>query len=105
MVLKSKYITIAFHVLIWSAVLLLPYLFTTPESDYADLGFMLCNFFTLSNLLHIGLFYFNAYFLYSRLLNRQWWWLYIVNIGVLIIGIYHLKVIILNNMFPQLASD
>lgn len=37
-----------------------------------------CNFFTLANIFHIGLFYFNAFYLYPRFLTRQKWGLYML---------------------------
>lgn len=55
--------------------------------------------------MHIGLFYFNAFFLYTRLLNRRWWWLYLLCLVVLVIGFYYLKLGILNAWFPALAAE
>jgi sensor histidine kinase YesM len=101
----SRNITIALHVIIWSAVLGLPYVFTSPESHYGQIGLLVCNFFTLANLLHIGLFYFNAFFLYSRFLTRKRWWIYVLSVAVLIVVIYHGKLFIINLWFPDLAKD
>lgn len=53
----------------------------------------------------MGLFYFNAYYLYTKLLNRQWWWLYVISLGILIVGVFGLKIVILKNWFPGLASN
>ena len=100
-----RIVTIALHVIIWSAVLGVPYLFTSPESHYGQIGLLVCNFFTLANILHIGLFYFNAFFLYSNFLTRSRWWLYVLSIAVLIAVFYYGKLIIINAWFPELAND
>ena len=41
-------------------------------------------FFLLTTLYHIGLFYLNAFYLYPKLLNRRTWWLYIICLLVII---------------------
>lgn len=98
---KSKYIMISLHVLIWAAVLILPYLSITPDSRYGD---MLCNYFTVSNLIHIGLFYLNAYYLYSNFFTHRGWWIYILSVALLIVGVYNLKLWMLNTLFPDLLA-
>ena len=103
--MKTFRITIALHLVIWSAVLGLPYLFTSPDSHYGQIGLLVCNFFTLANILHIGLFYFNAFFLYSKFLTRSRWWLYVLSIAVLIAGFYYGKLLIINIWFADLAAD
>lgn len=100
-----RIVTIALQVVIWSAVLGVPYLLTSSESHYGQMGLLVCNFFTLANILHIGLFYFNAFFLYSNLLTRSRWWLYLLSIGVLIAGLYYVKLFIINKWFADLAND
>lgn len=101
----SKYIAVALHCLIWGAVLLLPYSFDGPESHYARIGVVRCNFFTASNIIHIGLFYFNAYFLYSRFLNRRMWWIYLLSAAALVIIVYQVKWTVLRAWFPLLATE
>jgi hypothetical protein len=101
--IQSKHITVSLHVLIWGAVLLLPFLFEGPEEFYGQIGPLTCNFFTLANILHIGLFYFNAFYLYPRLLTRKKWGFYMVWIVGLIAGLYHIKMLILITWFPVLA--
>jgi two-component system, LytTR family, sensor kinase len=103
--MKSSYITILLHILVWSAVLLLPYFFAAPESHYSNIGFLQCNYFTLTNIAHIGLFYFNAFFLCPRFLNRRRWWLFLMFIAAIILFFYVLKLLILQTWFPVLAGD
>ena len=100
-----RIVTIALHVIIWSAVLGLPYLFVSTENHSSQNGLLYCNFFTLANVLHIGLFYFNAFFLYSNFLTRSRWWLYVLSIAVLIGGFYYGKLFIINKWFAELAND
>jgi len=52
-------------------------------------------FFIASTLYHIGLFYFNAYFLYPRLLTKKRWPLYIICIAAIVQASYYLKIYIL----------
>jgi two-component system, LytTR family, sensor kinase len=93
------------HILIWGAVLILPYLLIPTEGDEGHRGLLHCNFFTLTNIIHIGLFYFNAFFLYSRLLTRSRWWMYLLSIALVIAGFYLIKIFILMTWFPTLASS
>lgn len=103
--MKSKQITIILHVVIWGAVLVLPYFLRTPGPHYARIGGMNCNFFTLTNLLHIGLFYFNAFFLYPRFLTFKRWWIYFLLLPILVIIVFLMKLPILRIWFPELAED
>lgn len=103
--IKSRHITISLHVLIWGAVLVLPFFFKGPDELYAEIGPLKCNFFTLSNVFHIGLFYFNAFYLYPRFLTRQRWGYYMIWIVALIAVTYHLKLLILTTWFHELARD
>ncbi|HEX7014533.1 MAG TPA: histidine kinase [Cyclobacteriaceae bacterium] len=102
--IQSKHITVSLHVLIWGAVLLLPFFFEGPDESYGQIGPLRCNFFTLANVIHIGLFYFNAFYLYPRLLTRRKWGFYMVWIVGLIAVLYHLKMLILVTWFPILAQ-
>lgn len=49
------------------------YFFSSPENHFGKVAPLQCNFFTLTNIMHIGLFYFNAYFLYARFLSYHRW--------------------------------
>lgn len=102
--IKSKFTTIALHILIWGSMLILPFFLTTSENHYAKIGRLKCDFFTLTNLMHIGLFYFNAFYLYSRFLTRTKWWIYLLSIAALIIAFYYVKNFILLTWFPGLAG-
>jgi LytS/YehU family sensor histidine kinase len=85
-------------------VLVLPSFFEGPDALYGQIGPFRCNFFTLANVLHIGLFYFNAFYLYPRLLTRKKWGFYMVWVVGLIAALYHIKMLILVTWFPALAQ-
>ena len=103
--IRSKNITLSLHILIWGAVLLLPFFFNGPDELYTQIGPLRCNFFTLANIFHIALFYFNAFYLYPRFLTRQKWGLYMLWIVALIAATYHVKMLILTTWFRELALD
>ncbi|SEV87593.1 Histidine kinase [Chitinophaga sp. YR573] len=96
-VLKNKYGLI--HVSIWSILLLLPYI---VSNDY-KIGPIPGLFFTISGLIHMGIFYSNAFFFYPRLINR--WWLYIPTAILLLITSFWLKYHILAYWFPDVLKD
>jgi len=103
-VLTNKYglTTVGIHVLIWSILLLLPYIVSTPANDY-KIGPIPGLFFTISGLIHMGIFYSNAFFLYPRLINK--WWLYIPSAILLLIISFRLKYHILAYWFPDVLKD
>lgn len=73
----QKYISIALHVLVWSALLFLPYFVPTVGNDHR-IGLIPGKFYTVAGFIHMGIFYGNACYLYPRLCNRRFWWLYII---------------------------
>jgi two-component system, LytTR family, sensor kinase len=105
LMVRSRHITLALHVLIWGAVLLLPYFVISPNEHYSRIGSLQCNFFTITNLLHIALFYFNAFLLYSFLMTRHRWPLYLISLAALTFVFYHIKLLILKTWFSALAAD
>lgn len=88
---RPPYLIPGIHILIWSLLLVIPVIFVQNES-YMGLP---RNFFLITNLYNIGLFYLNAYIFYPRLLNRRWWWLYLISIVAIFILTYHLKLFFL----------
>jgi two-component system LytT family sensor kinase len=51
------------------------------------------------------IFYSNSFLLYPKLLNRTYWWLYIISIGLLIALSVGLKFYILSTWFPNDFAD
>jgi LytS/YehU family sensor histidine kinase len=87
------------HVLAWSIVLFFPFVIGNAVNQY-KIGPIPGFYFTLSGLVHIGIFYFNALFLYPRFLNKSYWYIYVVSVVLLIYFSYFIKLQILVNGFP-----
>lgn len=64
----SKYLSPSLHIIIWALILCFPLLLPRPYDDIFPLKFDLTMGF-----IHLGLFYFNAFFLYPKLMNRKLW--------------------------------
>jgi two-component system LytT family sensor kinase len=97
-------ITITFHVLIWSILILFPYLVSGADNDY-KIGNIPGIFFTITGFIHAAIFYGNAFYLYPVLLNKRFWWLYILLSLLLIVGSFQMKYEILINWFPQVLKN
>lgn len=98
MTIKSKYLTPGIHILVWLALLIVPAIIFRDVK--MDIG-LPPNFFLVTNLFHIGLFYFNAYWLYPRFFTRTRWPLYFIFIAALIVGSYHGKLFLLRLWDPS----
>ncbi len=79
------------HIAIWVLVLAVPTIVFWNQPP----GRLSLSFFFLSSLYHIAFFYFNAYFLYPRLLTKKRWPLYILSIAAILVFSYHVKVFLL----------
>ncbi len=90
-ILRSPYFVPGIHAFIWVLLLAIPHILV-GNSNFLGLS---KNFFLVTSIYHIGLFYLNAYYLYPKLLNRKWWWLYIIVIAAIIIGSFRVKVYLL----------
>ncbi|HEY6977693.1 MAG TPA: histidine kinase [Chitinophagaceae bacterium] len=100
----SRHITLWLHVLVWSAILSLPYLLPTEGHEY-KVGAIPGGLFTISGIIHAVIFYSNAFFLYPKLLNRRTWWLYLLSSAAIIIGSFRLKFFILSIWFPEVLHN
>lgn len=96
-VISSKYYNTAIHVAVWVFVLAIPEI--VFRNMPIDTG-LPTGYFEITNLYHIGLFYFNACFLYPRLLNKRTWWAYFPALAVLIIFSYYAKLGCLSLLDP-----
>ncbi|WP_240347919.1 sensor histidine kinase [Longitalea arenae] len=88
------------HALAWSIVLLFPY-FISSAGDQYRIGPLPGAYFTWSQLLHMIIFYGNSFFLYPKLLNRNYWWLYLFAAVLLILLSVRIKFYILEAWFPN----
>src|SRR5687767_7686387 len=87
----GKNFTIGLHVLIWSMLLAIP-IFVFNTRSFEGLSH---SFFIVTNIVHIGLFYLNAFLLYPKLLTKKWWWLYIISLAAVVYLTFMTKVFIL----------
>jgi two-component system LytT family sensor kinase len=87
--MRSRYFTPGIHIVVWSLLLLVPFLVFQNQPDATGLP---RNYFIITNVYHIGLFYLNAYYLYPRLLTKKWWWLYFIILAAIVKASYYIKV-------------
>jgi len=99
-VVKHRYGNSLVHVLVWSLVLFFPFLVSDANNQY-KIGPLPGLYFTLSGVIHMIIFYGNAFFLYPKLLNRSFWWSYIVFAILLIIFSVKVKFYILESWFSD----
>ena len=83
-VIKHRHANFIVHVLVWSLVLFFPYLVSDANNQY-KIGPLPGFYFTLSGIIHMFIFYGNAFFLYPKFLNRSYWWVYVASAIVLIV--------------------
>lgn len=102
--IKVGYINIALHVLIWGAVLLLPYFVSTAANNY-KIGSVPGLFFTEAGFIHMAIFYINVFYLYPKFYNRRFWLLYILTSVLLVFGSFWLKYHIMATWFPEIVRD
>ena len=102
--LNFKYIGYALHLLVWGVILLFPYLVSNSANGYR-IGVIPGSLFTVMVLVHIVIFYGNAFYLYPKLCNRRWWWLYIISAVVVIIASHQLKFFIIATWFPDVLKN
>jgi two-component system LytT family sensor kinase len=101
--INSKYTTVLLHVFIWSLLLSLPHFFF--DSRNSSPGALPSSFYFVTNLYHIGLFYFNAFFLYPLFFNRKRWWAFLLSIAVILFFSYYLKLFIISQWYPHVIFD
>lgn len=102
--LSFKQVHVALHIFIWSVLLLLPYLIGSADNNY-QIGAIPGWLFTLTGIIHAAIFYGNAYFLYPKLFNKRFWWLYIVGSLLLIFVSLRLKHWLLLNFFAEIPRS
>jgi sensor histidine kinase YesM len=85
-------------------LLLLPYFVSNAHNNY-KVGNVPWPFYTVADLIHIGLFYINAFYLFPRFLNRRRWWLYLLGSFLLILSSYELKLLIQTIFFPGVQKE
>ncbi|WP_018626029.1 sensor histidine kinase [Niabella aurantiaca] len=104
MTIHKQHINGILHILIWSAFLLLPYIIGSAGDQYR-IGVLPGVVFTLFGIIHLFVFYTNAFYLVPKYLNRRCWWLYIPAALVLIILSLVLKFMLLRTGYPALLQN
>jgi two-component system LytT family sensor kinase len=102
--LKSKYINIALHIMIWGMLLLTPYLIANAHNGY-KLNNLPLNYFVVGDLLQICVFYFNAFYLWPQYVNRQRYDAYLLRVVLMIGCTFELKLIIQRVFFPEVPKE
>lgn len=101
---KYGYYRYILHGFAWSIVLFFPFFISTADNQY-KIGPLPGLYFTLSGLVHMIVFYAHSFYLYPKLLNRAFWWLYLLATISLILLSIATKFYILSKWFPNdLAS-
>ncbi|MFC6100926.1 sensor histidine kinase [Olivibacter domesticus] len=102
-IFSLKTIFIGIHIVIWGIVLFLPYYISSPP-DF-NIGPVPGLFFTLTGVVHVFIFYTNAYYLYPKFLNLKWWWFYFITVIALLVLSFQMKHAMLINWFPTVAKN
>ena len=102
--LKSKYITVSLHVLIWGMLLLTPFLISNAHNGY-KVNNLPVAYFIAGDLIHIVVFYTNAFWLWPQFLNRQRRGIYVLGAIALIICGFELKLLILHIFFSDVSKE
>ena len=101
--LKSKYINVALHVMIWGMLLLTPYFITNAHNRWVNN--LPLNYFIVGDFLHIGVFYLNAFYLWPHYVNRQRYEAYLLRVVLMIGAAFELKLIIQRLFFPEVLKE
>lgn len=99
--LTTRQIIISLHILFWAVLFLLPLWLASPGKPYALIGTIPVPYYLISVLICLVLFYGNAFFLYPKLCNKRWWWLYVICFIGAIIVVNHYKIELLTYWFPR----
>src|SRR6188768_4211037 len=99
-ILKHRYSNMMLHMFLWSLVLCFPFLASDANNQYR-IGPLPGFYFVLSGIIHMVIFYGNTFFLYPKLANRAYWWLYVISVITLIALSVRAKFYILEAWFPD----
>jgi len=102
---RVKLRTLFSHIAIWTVLLLIPAFIHMPAHKEADFTSLPAAFFLGSNLAGVALFYWNAFTLYPRFMNRHYWWIYIPSILGIMGLLYFIKLSIIKQAFPAIPLD
>ncbi|HVU96429.1 MAG TPA: histidine kinase [Puia sp.] len=89
------------HVLVWSLLTLLPFIFFSNPSNHYSIGAIPGTLVLIMGSIHISLFYTQALWLYPRFFNRRYWWLYILAALIVIAVSIGMKFAITSTWFSE----
>jgi len=84
------------HAAVWILLLGIPGIMFWDTSFFG----LPATFYLFTTLYHIGLFYFNAFYLYPKLLNKRTWWLYLICLIAIVCLSGFVKVFLLHLLHP-----
>ncbi|MCI0707389.1 MAG: histidine kinase [Ignavibacteriae bacterium] len=99
--MRPKLFSIILHIVPWLALLLIPYAIRSSENPAA----VPTHFFTIANILNIGLFYFNAFYFFPKYCNSRRWFIYVLGVITLLAALFHGKLLLLSALFPEVLVD
>ena len=99
---KSKYITVSLHVLIWGMIMLTPFFIANAHNKVNNLPLA---WFIVGDIVHIGLFYANAFGFWPRFLNRQRYGMYVLGAIGLILCSFEVKMLIQWLFFSDIPKE
>jgi hypothetical protein len=99
---KSKYITVSLHVLIWGMIMLTPFFIANAHNKVNNLPL---GYFIMGDLVHIAIFYANAFWCWPRFLNRQRYGLYVLGAIALIGCGFELKLLFQRLFFSGIPRE
>lgn len=102
--LKSKYITVSLHVLIWGMLLLTPFLISNAHNGY-KVNNLAVDYFIVGDLVHIAVFYTNAFWLWPSFLNRHRRGIYVLAAIALIMSSFEVKLLIQRIFFSEVSKE
>ena len=103
-IVKYRYFNLILHAVVWSIVLLFPYFISSAGNQY-KIGPLPGLYFTLSGIIHMIIFYGNAFLLYPKLFNKTYWFLYLISVILLIVLSVRVKFYLLEGWFPDDLQD
>jgi two-component system, LytTR family, sensor kinase len=101
---NPRHLVVFLHILVWCTILLLPFLLSSPEHGYR-IGPLPGGFFVVASLIHMGIFYLNALYLYPRFAKGYKWLIYLLSAVLLIFFSFQLKYIVLVRWFPEVLRE
>lgn len=102
--LNTRYTTILVHIAAWCVLLVLPHFLIPVVNKNAGPDFLPGSFFIVTNIYHIGIFYFTAFVVYPLFFNKKKWLVFITAVAVLIIGSFYVKLFITIHWYPDVIK-